>query len=230
MGTVMITGANRGIGLELLKQYAHDGWSTIGTCRNLASAEEAQALAGSNDAVALRQLDVSDSAAVSELAEDLHDLAIDVLILNAGMMGTRSNQLGAMEADDFRRVLDVNVVAQAMCLQAFAPHVAASERRVIVGMGSFLGSMGCNSDGGNYSYRASKAALHAIMVSAGHDLREQGITSIVMHPGWVQTDMGGPNATVDTPTAVRGIRRVIEELTADDNGCLFTYEGGTLPW
>ncbi|MEO1082239.1 MAG: SDR family oxidoreductase [Pseudomonadota bacterium] len=230
MGTVMITGANRGIGLELLKQYAQDGWRAIGTCRNLASANEANALAGNNALVALHELDVSDSTAVAGLADEVRDVAIDVLILNAGMMGSHSNKLGELEADDFRRVLDVNVVAQAMCLQAFAPHVAASEQRAIVGMGSFLGSMGCNSDGGSYSYRASKAALHAIMVSASHDLREQGITSIVMHPGWVQTDMGGPNATVDTPTAVQGIRRVIEGLTPADSGRLLTYEGAELPW
>ncbi|MEL7044660.1 MAG: SDR family oxidoreductase [Pseudomonadota bacterium] len=230
MGTVMITGVNRGIGFELLKQYAQDGWRTIGTCRNPASASEANALAGSNDLVALHELDVSDSTAVAGLADELRDVAIDVLILNAGMMGSRSNKLGELDADEFRRVLDVNVVAQAVCLQAFAPHVAASGQRAIVGMGSFLGSMGCNSDGGNYSYRASKAALHAIMVSASHDLREQGITSIVMHPGWVQTDMGGPNATVDTPTAVQGIRRVIEGLTPADSGRLLTYEGAELPW
>ncbi len=230
MGTVLTTGANRGIGLELLKQYAQEGWHTIGTCRSLASADDARALAEGEDSVSLYELEVSDSAAVTALAEKLQGVAIDVLILNAGMMGVRSNKLGELDAEEFSRVLDVNAVAQAMCLQAFAPHVAASEKRVIVGMGSYLGSMGCNSDGGNYSYRASKAALHAIMVSASHDLRERGVTSIVMHPGWVQTDMGGPNATVDAPTAVRGIRKVIDGLTLSDSGRLLTYDGGELPW
>jgi NAD(P)-dependent dehydrogenase (short-subunit alcohol dehydrogenase family) len=97
-------------------------------------------------------------------------------------------------------------------------------------MGSFLGSMGCNADGGLYSYRASKAGLHAIMVSAAHDLRENGVTAIVMHPGWVQTDMGGENATTSAQDSVRGIRAVIAGLTQADSGRLLTYEGEELPW
>ena len=230
MGTVMITGVNRGIGLELLRQYANEQWTVIGTCRKLDRAAEARALADEHEGVRLHELEVTDEAAVAALAEQLQGTAIDVLILNAGMMSEASKDLGALEADDFRRVLDVNVVAQAMCLQAFVPHVAASERRIIVGMGSFLGSMGCNDDGGLYSYRASKAGLHAIIASAAHDLRERGVTAIVMHPGWVQTDMGGENATVSTEESARGIRTVIAGLTPADSGRLLTYAGEELPW
>ena len=230
MATVMITGVSRGIGLELLKQYASDGWNVIGTCRRKDTAPEAVALADEYDAVALYELEVTDDAAVASLAEGLAGQAVDVLILNAGMMGKDSMKLGEIDAGDFRQVLDVNVVAQAICLQAFAPLVAASERRVIVGMGSFLGSMGCNSDGSLYSYRASKAGLHAIMVSASHDLRDQGVTAITMHPGWVQTDMGGENATITAAESVAGMRSVIEGLTPADSGRLLTYAGEELPW
>lgn len=230
MRTVMITGANRGIGLELLKQYAAEGWSVIGTCRNPSSAADAAAIAAEHDRVSLHALEVTDTAAVQVLAEVLAGTAIDVLILNAGVMGEASMRLGELDADDFLKVLNVNVVAQAMCLQAFSAHVAASEKKVIVGMGSFLGSMGSNSDGGLYSYRASKAGLHAIMVSASHDLREQGVTSIVMHPGWVQTAMGGPDATITTETSATGIRKVIDGLTPAESGSLLTYAGESLPW
>jgi NAD(P)-dependent dehydrogenase (short-subunit alcohol dehydrogenase family) len=230
METVMITGANRGIGLELLRQYAQSGARVIATCRDPSTATEASALAAAHDNISLHALEVSDTAAVEALAKALDGTSIDVLILNAGMMGRDSVTLGKLDAEDFRRVLDVNVVAQAMCLQALAPLVAASERRVIVGMGSFLGSMGCNTDGGNYSYRASKAALHAIMLSASHDLREHGIISIIMHPGWVQTDMGGPNATITTEQSVTGMRRVIDGLSQEDSGRLLTYSGEELPW
>ncbi len=230
MPSVMITGANRGIGLELLKQYADAGWTVIGTCRNLEAAAEAAGVAADNDSVSLRKLEVTDTGAVTALAEELAGTAIDVLILNAGVMGEASTRLGELDDGDFQRVLNVNVVAQAMCLQAFAPHVAASDKKVIVGMGSFLGSMGCNSDGSLYSYRASKAGLHAIMVSASHDLRDKGVISIVMHPGWVQTDMGGPDATISTTESATGIRKVIDGLSLSESGRLFTYAGETLPW
>jgi NAD(P)-dependent dehydrogenase (short-subunit alcohol dehydrogenase family) len=230
MSTVMITGANRGIGLEFLRQYAEAGWQVIGTCRDPSGAGAAATLAAERDNVTLHALEVTDEAAVGSLAGVLRDTPIDVLILNAGMMDPQSMALGELQASGFRRVMDVNVVAQAMCLQAFAPHVAASERRIIVGMGSFLGSMACNSDGGGYSYRASKAALHAIMVSASHDLRDRGITAVVLHPGWVQTDMGGENATITAETSVTGMRAVIDGLGSNNSGRFLTYAGEELPW
>lgn len=230
MATAMITGVSRGIGLELLRQYAQDGWNVIGTCRTKDTAPEAVALADGHDSVELYELEVSDAAAVESLADCLARTPIDVLILNAGVMGKDSMKLGELQAGDFLKVLEVNVVAQAICLQAFAPLVAASERRIIVGMGSFLGSMGCNDDGSLYSYRASKAGLHAIMVSASHDLRDQGITAIVMHPGWVQTDMGGENATITTEQSAEGMRAVIDGLKPGDSGRLLTYAGEELPW
>jgi NAD(P)-dependent dehydrogenase (short-subunit alcohol dehydrogenase family) len=229
MDTVMITGVNRGIGLELLRQYAESGWRTIGTCRNPDTAEAAREVAARHEAVSLHALDVTDTDAVEALADELRGTAIDVLILNAGMMGTRSVTFGELDADDFRQVLDVNVVGQAMCLQAFTEHVANSGRRTIVGIGSFLGSMGC-SDGGKISYRAAKAGMHALIVAASHDLRDRGITAIVMHPGWVQTDMGGPDATVSTEASVRGMRQVIENIGPERSGHLLTYAGEELPW
>lgn len=230
MPTAMITGVNRGIGLELLRQYAENGWRVIGTCRDPATAVEVGELAAAFDGVTLYPLDVTNVVAVQSLAEQLRDLPIDVLILNAGVMSQASMRLGELDAQDFLRVLEVNVVAPAMCLQAFAGHVAASERKIIVGMGSFLGSVGLNTDGGAYSYRASKAALHTIMRSASVDLRDRGVTTMIMHPGWVKTDMGGPDAHITTEESVAGIRRVIDGLTAADNGRLLTYAGEELPW
>lgn len=230
MPTVLITGANRGIGLELFRQYASDDWQVIGTCRSIAHAKDAAALADTHDKVTLHELDVTNDAAIGALATQLDGTAVDVLIMNAGVMDEHSMQLGQLQAEGFLHVLNVNVVAQAMCLQAFSPHVAASERRVIVGMGSFLGSMALNGDGGGYSYRASKAGMHAIMVSASHDLREQGVTAVVMHPGWVQTDMGGKDAMISTKTSVSGMREVIAGLTSKDSGRFLTYAGEEMAW
>lgn len=230
MPTVMITGANRGIGLEMLRQYSEAGWEVLGTCRDPAGAEAAQAIADSNPGVTLHPLDVTDSAAVDALAGQLAGIAIDVLILNAGVMSPASNTLGKLDAADFLRVLEVNVVAPAICAQAFRSHVAASERRTLVGIGSFLGSIGSNSDGGLYSYRSSKAGIHAVMRSLSIDLRENGVTAIAMHPGWVQTDMGGPDAAISAQESVAGMRRVIDGLKPADSGRLLTYAGEELPW
>ena len=138
MPTVLITGVNRGLGLEFIKQYAAAGWAVIGTCRDPDNASASQAVAASAPNVTLHKLDVSDAEAVSALADTLKDTSIDVLILNAGLMAERTG-LGTFNAEDFLQVLNVNVVAPAMLIQAFAGHVAASERKIIVGMGSTLG-------------------------------------------------------------------------------------------
>ncbi len=230
MPTVLVTGANRGLGLEFIKQYAAEGWDVIGTCRSLAAADAAREVAESDSRITLRELEVTDSVAVQALAEELRGTPIDVLILNAGVMGEASMNLGKLDPEDFLKVLNVNVVALAMGLQSFVEHVAASDRKIIVGMGSFLGSMTNNGDGGLYSYRASKAGVSAVMTSAAVDLRDRGITAITMHPGWVQTDMGGPDATISTEESIRGMRKVIDGLGPEDSGRFLTYSGEEMPW
>lgn len=230
MPTVLITGVNRGLGLEFIKQYSAQGWQVIGTCRDLSAATEATALAASADNLSLHELDVGDAGAISALANQLNGTAIDVLILNAGVMGMKSVVLGAIEAEDFLQVLNINVVSQALQLQAFQPHVAAGERKIIVGMGSIIGSIGGYPDGGLYSYRAAKAGMSAIMKGASLDLKDQGITVITMHPGWVQTDMGGEGAQITPQESITGMRSVIAGLTPADTGRFLTYSGEELPW
>lgn len=229
MPSVLITGVNRGLGLEFIRQYVAAGWSVMGTCRNPEGASEAQALAAASPNFSLHKLDVSDSEAVSALAETLKTTPIDVLILNAGMMAERTG-LGTFNAKDFLQVLNVNVVAPAIFIQAFAGHVAASERKIIVGMGSTLGSIAGNTTGGMYSYRSSKAALHAIMRTASVDLKDKGITAIAMHPGWVATDMGGEGADIQSSESISGMMSVINGLSLSDSGRLLTYAGEELPW
>lgn len=230
MATVLITGVNRGIGLEFLKQYAAAGWTVIGTCRDLAKAEAANVIAESRDGVTLHSLDVTDVTAVNALAQSLSGTTIDVLILNAGAMSQASATLGKIDAQDFLRILEVNVVSPLMCAQAFTPHVSASDRGVMVGLGSFLGSLTNNTDGSLYSYRASKSGIHAVMRSLSIDLRDAGVLAIPIHPGWVQTDMGGENATISAEASVSGMRAVIEGLTPEKSGRLWTYAGEEMPW
>ncbi|MFK8041768.1 SDR family oxidoreductase [Congregibacter sp.] len=229
MATVLITGVNRGLGLEFVRQYAAAGWTVFGTCRDLDNASELKELATAADNVTVYKLDVSDAAAIAELADTLRGIAIDVLILNAGVMAERTG-LGTLNAEDFQQVMNINVVAPAMFVQAFADHVAASERKIIVGMGSTLGSIGGNSTGGLYSYRSSKAGLHAIMRTASIDLKEKDVIAIAMHPGWVVTDMGGSGADIQAEESIAGMMTVIDQLSSDDSGRLLTFKGDELPW
>ncbi|MDP5070329.1 MAG: SDR family NAD(P)-dependent oxidoreductase, partial [Congregibacter sp.] len=141
MPTVMITGVNRGLGLEFARQYAGAGWTVVGTCRDPQHSPDAQMLADQYENLTLYPLDVTDAGAIATLGATLQDVAIDVLILNAGVMGERTG-LGTLDAVEFLHVMNVNVVAPAMLLQAFAGHVAASQRKIIVGLGSILGSIG----------------------------------------------------------------------------------------
>lgn len=230
MSTVMITGVNRGLGLEFVKQYLAAGWQVIGTCRDPAAAGELRSLAEGSDALQVYPLDVSDSSAVEALAAQLSATAIDLLILNAGVMGQASLKLGELQAEDFQQVLTVNVVAPAICIQAFKNHVAASDRKQIVGIGSILGSVASNENGGLYGYRSSKAGLNAVLRSASLDLRDAGITVVSFHPGWVATDMGGKDAHINPGESIEGMRRVIESLSIADSGRFLTYAGEELPW
>jgi len=230
MATVLVTGVNRGLGLEFLKQYAEAGWTVIGTCRDLSQAVEASRIADESGSVELYPLEVTDADSVAHLADSLSQRSIDVLILNAGVMGAASLALENLDPDDFLHSLRVNTVMPALMIQAFREAVKRSEHRLIVGMSSILGSIAENADGGLYSYRASKAGLNAVLRSASHDLRSDGITVLAMHPGWVQTDMGGENALINTAESIAGMRDVIDKATAQMSGSFVSYEGKQLPW
>ncbi len=230
MPTVLVTGANRGLGLEFIKQYSEAGWEVIGTCRDLGSAVEASGLADVIPNIELYPLEVTDTASISALADGLRGKPIDLLLLNAGVMGTASSNLGELDQENFLHSMSVNTVTPALMIQAFREHVVASEKKLIVGMSSILGSIAGNSDGGLYSYRASKAGLNAVLKSACNDLRADGVTVVAMHPGWVQTDMGGEGATITTGVSINGMRKVIDGLGAEDSGRFLVYDGSELPW
>ncbi len=230
MPTVLVTGANRGLGLEFIKQYSQAGWEVIGTCRDLGSAVEASGLADVAKNITLYPLEVTDPESIANLAQSLAGTAIDLLILNAGVMGEASSNMGELEQADFLHSMSVNTVTPALMIQAFREHLKAGSLKTIVGMSSILGSIAGNSDGGLYSYRASKAGLNAVLRSASNDLRKDDITVIAMHPGWVQTDMGGAGATITTGVSISGMRKVIEGLNVEDSGRFLVYDGGELPW
>lgn len=227
MPTVMITGSNRGLGLEFVRQYAADGWKVIATCRAPGRAEALRAVSGQLEVVAL---DVGDFAAVDALAARLRGQAIDVLIANAGIAGPEGMRPGRIDYSGWEEVLRINTLAPVKVALAFIDHVAASSRRLIAAVGSKMGSIADNSSGGSYAYRSSKAALNAAMKSLAVDLKSRGIRVAILHPGWVRTDMGGPGGLIDVTESVTGMRGVLEFVTIENSGRFFNYDGSIVPW
>ena len=237
--SVLITGASRGLGLELTRQYAADGWRVYACARRPAEAAGLGAVAAlSEGRVTLHGLDLLDHSTIERAARELDGAAIDVLLNVAGTMGrvdfaragAGAMPFGATDYDDFLDTLRVNVLAPLKVIECFVPQVERSVQRKVVTLSSVVGSIASNSSGGLYSYRASKAAVNALMKSLAIDLGKRGIIALPMHPGWVRTDMGGPRAPLDAPTSCAGIRRVIAGLTPADAGRFLQYDGQELPW
>ena len=227
MPTCLVTGASRGIGLEFVKQYAADGWTVIATCRR---PEQAPALAGLQGDVRIEPLDVSDFARIEALGRRLGGLSIDILINNAGIYGPRVTRYDSVDYAAWPEVMRVNVMAPLKVTAVLAPNLAASALRIVVGISSLMGSIEDNTSGGNYIYRSSKAALHAVTRSLSIDLRSKQIIVCVLNPGWVRTDKGGSAATLDPFESVAGMRDVIARLTLRESGYFFNYDGTELPW
>jgi NAD(P)-dependent dehydrogenase (short-subunit alcohol dehydrogenase family) len=226
MPTVLITGANRGIGLELARQYAADKWSVIATCRDPAGAKQLRGLKGD---IRIEALDVADDQQIEALAKTLSGTAIDVLLNNAGIM-TGYESFGQTDTQAWLKTLHVNVIGPLHIAEAFADHVARSQQKKMAAITSGMGSIGNNSSTNAYIYRSSKAALNMAMVTAANELKSRGIAVAVISPGWVKTDMGGPNATLTVTQSAGGIRKVIADLGPQTSGQFFNHSGEELPW
>jgi NAD(P)-dependent dehydrogenase (short-subunit alcohol dehydrogenase family) len=226
MPTVLITGAARGLGLDFTRQYAAKGWKV------LACARKPDNLKTVKGDVHRHPLEVTDYKAVGALAAKLKSEVIDVLICNAGV-GGEGNQgtqaLGSFDSATWRHVFEVNALAPLMMAEAFAEHVARSRQKKLIAITSVLGSIARN-NGGRYAYRASKTALNMEWSCLAKDLEGRGVICVALHPGWVQTDMGGPTATLTVEQSVPSMVKVIEGLKPSDNGRYLQYDGAELPW
>src|SRR6266852_3670459 len=231
MTSILITGANRGLGLEFARQCAAAGWRVFACCRNPDQANSLQALAAdSKERVSLHRLDVKDFGQIESLARDLRDEPIDILLNNAGIYGPRQARFGQIDYRVWAEVFAVNVMAPMKMAECFVEHVARSERKLIVGLSSLMGSIGETNQGQHYLYRSSKAALNMVVRTLALDLRDRGITAVVLHPGWVQTDMGGSQAPLKAPESIRGMLKVINGLSLRESGKFFSYDGSEIPW
>ncbi len=227
MPSVLITGANRGLGLEFVRQYAQHGYRVFATSRQPEPA--LTALARAHERVSLHALEVTDAGSVRALAAQLEGEPIDVLINNAGTMGPRAQQLGRIDYDGFLDTLRVNTLGPLRVAEAFVEHVARSERKLMVAVTSGMGSIS-DSSGGSYAYRASKAALNMSFHNLALDLKERAVIAIVINPGWVQTDMGGKSAPTKVEDSIAAMRKVFDSLTLADSGKFKNYRGGDYAW
>jgi len=227
MPTLLVTGANRGLGLEFVRQYAADGWRVLACCRTL---EGAATLRDVEGAVETYILDVANFPAIEKLAADLKGQTIDVLLNNAGIYGSKSSQFGSVDYDEWLRVLHIDTMAPLKMAESFIEHVAKSELKRIVTVSSKMGSIADNTSGGSYVYRSSKGAVNVVTKSMANDLKSRGVTCAVLHPGWVMTDMGGLNALISAEESVRGMKGVIDGLDLLQSGKFFNYDGNEIPW
>jgi NAD(P)-dependent dehydrogenase (short-subunit alcohol dehydrogenase family) len=230
MPTLLITGANRGLGLEFTRQYAEAGWHVLACCRNPEKAEALQALASRWPVIHTHTLDISDFKQIELLAASI-DTPIDVLINNAGVYpDSPQENLSDADYEHWLEAFRINSLAPHKMTLAFKHLVAKSAQKKIINITSKMGSIADNTSGGSYLYRSSKTGLNMVTKSLAIDLRPLGITTIVMHPGWVQTDMGGPNALIDTVQSISGMRKVIASLTLSDAGKFYAFDGKEIPW
>jgi NAD(P)-dependent dehydrogenase (short-subunit alcohol dehydrogenase family) len=205
----LITGAGRGLGKEIARQYAADGWTVIGTTRT--------------------DMDMRDPAQIQRFAATLRGTPIDLLFCNAGIAGKRGMAVGQFDFGSWEEILRVNLLGSAAVCEAFVDNVAASERKVIALMSSQLGSI-AQSSGMTLPYSTSKAALNMLAKGLSATLAGRGIIVAALNPGWVRTDMGGQGAPLSPEASAGGLRKVIASLKRSDSGKFLSHDGSEMPW
>lgn len=232
--TVLITGANRGIGLALARHYAQRGWNVVATARKPEEADDLEAISKAHPGtLTLETLDVTDFGQIDALAAKYRDKPIDVLVHNAGISAPVTAQLfGKMDYDAFRRVLEVNTIGPMKLTEAIMPSVLASEQKKIITISSSEGSFGKLSAGRLYWYRASKAAVNMLMLNLAYNVKGRGVAVACINPGPVDTDfMKGVKMPLQDPDeAADKIVAVIDQVNLENTGKFFDYAGGELPW
>jgi NAD(P)-dependent dehydrogenase (short-subunit alcohol dehydrogenase family) len=231
MKTAVVTGSSRGIGLEFVRQLLARGDRVFAGARRPEASPELMALAKSHhDRLTVLPLDVTSAPHRANLAATLGGQSVDLLINNAGVYGPTPDRLGGTDEDGWLETFRTNVIAPRQIVETLLPHLRSGARPCIALLSSKMGSMGDNGSGGAYIYRSSKAALNAVGVSMARDLADQGILTLILHPGWVLTDMGGPDAEIGVKESVAAMLKTLDGATHTDNGRFIDVDGSTIPW
>lgn len=223
MPTTLITGANRGIGLALVREFQSKGHTVIATARDPASAKDLKATGAE-----LQALDVSDASSIDALVAAMKGRPIDILVNNAGV-GDQADLTG-LDYDRFEEILRVNTIAPIRVLDALTPNLVAGREKIAASLSSQMGSIANTTRSFGIAYRVSKAGLNMGLRAAAPSLAEQGITLLALHPGWVKTDMGGEGAPVEPADSAAGLYKVITEAGPSGELRFLDWQGATLPW
>ena len=232
MPSVLITGANRGIGLEFTRQYAAEGWTVIATCRNPIGVGPIGVgeLATIDGDIQVHGLDVANGAQLERLGADLAGVDIDLLINNAGIYGERINGPAGLDEAEWLECFRINSIAPLNVARTFLPNVARTKGKIAT-ISSVLGSIAeAGPHSASYPYRTSKAAVNMVMHVFAQEVADQGVTVLMFHPGWVQTDMGGADAAITTAQSVTGLRDVIAAKGMAETGGFYAFDGRDIPW
>jgi NAD(P)-dependent dehydrogenase (short-subunit alcohol dehydrogenase family) len=230
MANVLITGANRGIGLELARAYAAGGDRVYASCRDPRAAGDLNALAaGSGGAVSIHALDVANGASVSALAGALNGAPIDILINNAGVNGGARQSLADTDFDAWLDAFSIMTLGPFRVVQALLPNLEAAAGAKVMTVTSQLGASTWPF-GGSYAYASAKAAVNSVMRAVAIDLKAKGVIVSMIHPGWVKTDMGGAGADITPRDSAAGIQKVIAGLTPAATGSFYKWNGEIHPW
>ncbi|MBT8438924.1 MAG: SDR family oxidoreductase [Gammaproteobacteria bacterium] len=228
---ILITGANRGIGLEMVKYSMQQGWRVFACCRNPHNADSLFSIAKlSSGQVSVHIADMQELSTLQALSYELRNDHIDILMNNAGVYGSDKNKFGSVDVDSWLQTFQINSIAPLKMVEAFAEQLQMGKGKLVACMSSKMGSMADNGYGNSYIYRSSKAALNAVVKSLSIDLKSSGITSVALHPGWVKTDMGGPDAEITTAECVEQIFKNLQSLTIEDSGRFIDIDGSDIPW
>ena len=230
MINVLITGANRGLGLGFVKKYLEKNVNVLCTARDISGSKELlECKERYPNNIEIFELDLLKENGAETLANQLNGMPIDILINNAGV-GSSNQHFEAVSSKPWLEVLKVNLIAPLIITQSLIENVKMSSAKKIYFLSSQLGSIGDNTSGGMYIYRSSKTGLNQVVKSLSVDLKPKGITVVSLHPGWVKTDMGGPNAPVSIDKSIEGMIKVIDRTDIKDTGRFLNYDGTELPW
>ena len=230
MARILITGANRGLGLEFVERYLESGDNVMASYRNEDNSFDLIKMSNERSNLRLLQLDVSSNKSLNSFAENLGDSPIDIFINNAGVYGPRNSSFGNVDEENWIPAIKINAIAPILLTQLIIKNIKSGADKKLIFITSKMGSIDDNKGGGAYVYRSSKTALNAVVKSLSVDLENEGIVVALIHPGWVKTDMGGPNAIIDKDTSVRGMTEVISNLNISSTGNFYNYDGSIITW
>jgi NAD(P)-dependent dehydrogenase (short-subunit alcohol dehydrogenase family) len=230
--SVLITGSNRGLGLEWARHYAEKGWSVYASCRHPSEAHDLQRLSATHNHLSIHRMDVTRPDEINAAAVELRKKSIDVLVSNAGVYLEKHKRIGLQRLDyqDWEYTFQVNTLGPVRLAEAFSEHLVRSSRRLLAVVSTHMASIADITDPGDYYYRSTKAALNAAMEGIAQELRAEGIGLLLLHPGWVRTRMGGEGTDLLPPESVGGMAELIERFSLAQTGKFFRYDGVEMPW